>query len=139
MEFDNNPSPRFALQIIPSLGAWNKVNYDGSKPIQIAYAKAIFDKMVGLGISGTGMRVFATDNSAMGAGVHTRIWFRSNADCMTFQSAANSDAALANFLTPSVFGTPKLRMITMNKCHKWKVSCFCFYFLFITCAFDTMY
>jgi hypothetical protein len=119
------------LKIIPSLSAWNKVNYDNSLAIQATYSKAIFTKISSLGITGTGLRVFNVDNSVLGAGIHTRIWFRSNADCMLFQSNANSDAALATFLTPSVFGTPKLRMITMNKCHKWKVRSICFSFLCI--------
>jgi hypothetical protein len=82
----------------------------------------MFDKITSLGISGAGLRVFNVDNSVIGAGIHTRIWFKSSVDCLAFRDAADSSSKLAGFLSSSLFGTPTLRMITMNKCHKWKVS-----------------
>ncbi|KAG7674780.1 hypothetical protein KSW81_006200 [Nannochloris sp. 'desiccata'] len=121
MEADLNATPRYALQIIPSLGAWNKPDYDSNLSIQLQYAKAMFNRMSALGISGTGLRVFNVDNSVLGAGIHTRIWFKSNIDCINFRDNSDTDGELASFLSPDIFGTPKLRMITMNKCHKWKI------------------
>lgn len=109
------------MQIITSLGGWSKSTYDSSKAIQINYAKAMFTKIGGLSITGTGLRTFNVDNSAAGAGVKSRIWFKSNADCMNFKYAADSTTKVQTFLSAADFGTVTLRMITQNKCHKWKV------------------
>jgi len=111
----------FSMQIITSLGKWDKFTYEGTKAIQLNYAKAMFGEIGRLGISGTGLRTFNVDNSAKGAGVKSRIWFKDNNDCMAFQAAADTSAEVQGFLPVADFGVVDLRMITKNKCHKWKV------------------
>jgi hypothetical protein len=118
---NTSPTPYFALQIIPSLPKYTKPSFEGTFAAQQQYVKALFMKCQALGISNTALKIFNVDNSALGAGIHTRMWFTSNAACQKFRDAADSDAKLAGFISSTDFGTPKLRMITMNKCHKWKL------------------
>ena len=142
---ENNAAGRRALQIILNVEGYDKPAFENSVDIQAKYYKALSDNIADLGFGPVCMRIFNVDNSRHGAGVKTRIWFETQADCVDYAEyifntvMVYSDLGMMNVFRdinygsnnqfdPSTFGLPgttsggvTVRMVTnpMSRCHKW--------------------
>ena len=135
-EFPDERDPnagRRALQIILNVEGWDRPSYTGALAIQAKFYKSLSNSIATQGYGDVCMRTFNVDNSQHGAGVKTRVWFNTQADCVGYATyikglMANNpvrgsnvfhdmDAAFSN----ADFGGVTIRMVTnpQSKCHKW--------------------
>jgi hypothetical protein len=120
-----DPDARRAMQLIPSLGAWDKKSFSASNAAQEAYIQSVFAYLSATeGVNDALLQIFNVDNSAQGAGVHTRVWFSTDAQCQKFAAdvrALGAAGSLSPMLPADPFGATALRMVTNGPCHKWKL------------------
>lgn len=143
----NMAAERRALQIILNVEGWDKPSFEASVDIQAKFYQSLSDNIAALGFGDVCMRVFNVDNSYHGAGVKTRVWFQTQADCIGYANYIYNTvmqfSALGftgvfrdiNYLSnnqfdPSVFGLAgettggvTVRMMTnpQSRCHKWNL------------------
>ena len=73
-----------ALQIILNVEGHSKTSYEASIDVQAKFYKALSDLSLAIGTGPVCMRTFNVDNSRHGAGVKTRMWFDTQANCIAF-------------------------------------------------------
>ena len=121
--------PSRAMQVILNVPKWDKFGFEDSKEIQEVFLKGVFENLKGVGFTGTFARVFNVDNSVFGAGVKTRLWFPSQADCICWCSYLialrnqnpNNEIVDLSYYNTTALGNLTIRMVTnpQSKCHKW--------------------
>ena len=92
-EFPDEKDPSAAaraLQIILNVEGYTKPTFEGSFDIQAKFYKALSGLSSAIGTGDVCMRIFNVDNSRHGAGVKTRIWFNTQADCIDFAEYVRS-------------------------------------------------
>ena len=140
---DSNSSPTaedpsaapVAMYVLHSLKKWNKVGFDSDNLKKLTYMNALWDSIGGQGISGARAHIFNTDNSALGVGVHTRIWFQTQADCVAYANYVHAitrntpgtptDDNMPTSEFPSgTFGDVRIRHVTNpnSRCFRWKFA-----------------
>jgi hypothetical protein len=92
-EFPDEKDPSAAaraLQIILNVEGYTKPTFENSFDIQAKFYKALSGLSSAIGTGDVCMRIFNVDNSKHGAGVKTRMWFNTQADCIAFATHVRS-------------------------------------------------
>lgn len=115
----NGGNDPWAAQIITSFSTWSRTTYLNSSDIQKVYNASIRAQLVNAG-AGAYHNTYNVDNSAAGAGVHSRVWFAGKTDCDKFISM-NTTTFETSVFRDYRLGEVTLRMKS-NVCHKWKLT-----------------